>query len=178
MSTESDDDLLFDRNKELLAVMEHSAGESDRGITLIIAAHIEDCLRRIIESVLINKQEAKELFDGPYAPFGSLSGKTRAAFVMGLITRGERDRIDAVRRVRNVFAHQASASFDHPDIVKICNKPVVSGGKMILRDEFLHMAQNTVLPLLYRDLKITEWRREELTQADVNSWLQTKKNAP
>jgi hypothetical protein len=178
MSTEPDDDLLFERNKELLAVMEHSAGESDRGITLIIAAHIEDCLRRILESVLIDKKETKELFEGPYAPFGSLSGKTQAAFVMGLITRGERDRIDAVRRVRNVFAHQASASFNHPDIVKICSKPVVNGGRMILRDEFLHMAQNAVLPLLYRDMQITQWRREELTQDVVNGWLQREKSAP
>ena len=32
------------RAEELLQVMKHSAGESDRGITLIIAAHIESCL--------------------------------------------------------------------------------------------------------------------------------------
>lgn len=178
MSTDSVDDLVFERNKELLTVMEHSAGESDRGITLIITAYIEDCLRRILESFLIDKKETKELFEGPYAPFGSLSGKTQAACVMGLITRGERDRIDAVRRVRNVFAHQASASFSYPDIVKICSKPVVNGCRMNFRDEFLHMAQNAVLPLLYRGMQITQWRRAELTQDVVNGWLRGKKDAP
>lgn len=165
-----DEDKVMERNKEFLKVMEHSSGESDRGITLIVAAHIEDCLRRILESVLINEQEVKDLFDGPYAPFGSLSGKTQAAFVLGLITRNERDRIDAVRRVRNVFAHQASASFDHPDVVKICQKPVVNGGRMTLRDEFLHVALNLVPPLLYRDLQVGGWRRPELTQGVVNGW--------
>lgn len=164
------EDVTWERNEELLKVMQHSAGESDRGITLVIAAHIEVCLRRILEAVLIDSKAASELFDGPYAPFGSLSGKTRAAFLMGLITKAERDRIDAVRGVRNVFAHQASASFDHPDIVKICRKPVVDGGRMMLRDEFLHMAQNAVLPLLYRDIHIAAWRRPELTQDAINGW--------
>lgn len=164
----------LERAQELKEVMEHSIGESDRGITLIIAAHIEACLRRILETVLINSKEVENLFEGPYAPFGSLSGKTQAAFVMGLITRSERDQIDAVRGVRNVFAHEANASFNHPKIAKICNKPTVNSGRMIIRDEFLHMAQNAVLPLLYRDLDISTWRRPELTQETINEWQARK----
>lgn len=174
----NDEDNTWERNEELMKVMQHSSGESDRGITLIIAAHIEMCLRRILESVLIDSNAASELFEGPYAPFGSLSGKTHAAFLMGLITRAERDKIDAIRAVRNVFAHEASASFDHPKIVKICSKPVVDGGRMILRDEFLHMAMNAVLPLLYQDLYVTTWRRPELTQNAVNGWRTGPNVAP
>lgn len=158
------EDHAFQRAEELRSVMEHSAGESDRGITLIIASHAEACLRRILEAVLIDSKETEKLFEGPYAPFGSLSGKTQAAFVMGLITKRERDEIDALRGVRNVFAHEADASFDHPKIAKICKKEVVDSGRMIPRDEFLHMAANAVLPLLYRDLEISSWRRPELTQ--------------
>lgn len=164
------EDVTWERNEELLKIMQHAASESDRGITLIIAAHIEVCLRRILEAVLIDATAASELFEGPYAPFGTLSGKTRAAFLMGLITKAERNQIDAIRGVRNVFAHEAGASFDHPKIVKICTRPVVDGGRMILRDEFLHMATNAVLPLLYRDLHIAAWRRPELTQDAINSW--------
>lgn len=168
----------LERAEELRTVLEHSAGESDRGITLIIAAHIETCLRRILEAVLINSNEGTSLFEGPYAPFGTLSGKTQAAFVLGLITRGERDRIDAVRGVRNVFAHEANASFDHTKIMKICNKPIVNGGRMILREEFLHMASNAVLPLLYRDLEVSVWRRPELTQDIINGWRNGTQVAP
>ncbi len=171
------EDIKLKRAKELLQVMEHSAGESDRGITLIIAAHIEDCLRRIIESVLIEVKEVQGLFEGPYAPFGSLSGKIQAAFLMGLITKIERDRIDAVRQVRNVFAHEASASFNHLAIEKICKRPIVDGGRMAIRDEFLHMAQNVILPLLYRDLNVGAWRRSELTQDVVNQWTYGNKKA-
>ena len=160
----------WQRSEELQQMMGHASDESDRGITLIIAAHIETCLRRILEAVLLESKETAALFEGPYAPFGTLSGKTQAAFVMGLITRSERDRIDAVRGVRNVFAHEAAAGFEHPKIKKICAKPVVDGGRMVIRDEFLHMALNVVLPLLYRDLDIVQWRRPELTQDDVNVW--------
>lgn len=173
-----DEKLALERAEELRTILEHSVGESDRGITLIIAAHIEACLRRILEAVLINSNETTNLFEGPYAPFGSLSGKTQAAFVMGLITRSERDQIDAVRGVRNVFAHEANASFDHPKIMKICNKPIVNGGQMILRDEFLHMASNAVLPLLYRDLDVSTWRRSELTADAIKEWRNGPRRAP
>ncbi len=161
------EDIQMERAKELLATMEHSVDESDRGITLIIAAHIEECLRRIIESFLIDSKNVKELFEGPYAPFGSLSGKTKAAFVMGLITKDEVKKIDAIRQVRNVFAHEISAGFDHPKIEKIC-RPIVEDWGMIARDSFLHMAQNTVPPLLYRDLEVIKWKRPELTNEYIH----------
>ena len=159
------EDINLKRVQELLNTMEHSSGESDRGITLIIAAHIGECLRRIIESFLIDSKDVKELFEGPYAPFGSLSSKTKAAYVMGLITKEERNRIDAVRGVRNVFAHEVGANFEHLKIIKLCSKPIVDDGRLCARDAFLHMAQNTVLPLLYRDQEAKKWRRPELTDA-------------
>lgn len=164
------EEVTCERTEGLLKMMKDSAGESDRGITLVIAAHIEVCLRRVLEAVLIDATAASGLFEGPYAPFGTLSGKTHAAFLMGLITRAERDQIDAIRGVRNVFAHETSASFDHPKIVQICSRPVVNGRRLTLRDEFLHMAMNAILPLLHRDLHIATWRRPELTQDLIDSW--------
>jgi len=172
------EDHALERAEELHDVMEHTAGESDRGMTLIIAAHAEACLRRILEAVLIESKETEKLFEGPYAPFGSLSGKTQAAFVMGLITKHERDKIDALRGVRNVFAHEAKASFEHPKIAKICNKEVVNSGRMIPRDVFLHMAANAVLPLLYRDLEVSGWRRPELTQEAISRLRYDVDNEP
>jgi hypothetical protein len=158
----NDEQMKLMRAEELLTVLKHSSGESDRGITLIIASHIEVCLQRIIESFLIDSKDIEELFEGPYAPLGSLSGKTKFAYLLGLITKHERDKIDAVRQVRNVFAHEINANFEHPKIKKICEKPIVDSGRMCNRDEFLHMAQNTVLPLLYRDSLVATWKRHEL----------------
>lgn len=161
------DDINMERLEELNATMEYYSDESDRGITLIIAAHIEECIRRTIEAFLINSTSVKELFEGPYAPFGSLSGKAKAAYVMGLITKDELKKIDAVRQVRNVFAHEISASFNHKKIEKIC-RPLVNDWGMSARHSFLHMAQNTVFPLLYRDLEVKKWKRPELTNAYIH----------
>lgn len=158
-----DENLALEKADELLSVLKCTNGESDRGITMIIAAHIDELLRRVIESFLIDSKEVKQLFEGPYAPFGSLSGKTKAAYVMGLITKNEFNRIDAVRGVRNVFAHHVNADFEHKDIAKICRKPVVDDGRLCARDAFLHMAQNTVFPLLYRDTEVRKSKREELS---------------
>lgn len=65
-----DSEAIASRNDELMELMGHTKGESDRGITLIIAAHIEVCLRRVLQSVLVDSAETKSLFEGPYAPFG------------------------------------------------------------------------------------------------------------
>jgi len=150
-----------EHTQELLEVLIHSAGESDRGIIIVIAAHIEDCLQRIIESFLIDSKEVKQLFTGTYAPFGSLSGKTKAAYLMGLITKKELSCINAVRKVRNIFAHHIDADFEHEEVAKLCRKEPIYDGRLCDRDAFLHMAQNAVLPLLYRDLK-NKRRCEEL----------------
>ncbi|MCE9550993.1 MAG: hypothetical protein K8R50_08335 [Betaproteobacteria bacterium] len=161
------EDLIWQRNQEVQQTFQHSSNESDRGITLIIAAHIEECLRRLIESFLINSSEVEKLFEGSYAPFGSLSGKTKAAYVMGLITKDELRRIDAVRNVRNVFAHHIDANFEHPKIKKICEAPPIYDGRLCNRDAFLHTAQNTVFPILYRDINLGKaWKRRELTISD------------
>lgn len=162
------EELIWQRNEELRQTLLHSSNESDRGITLIIAAHIEDCLRRLIKSFLIDSKEVEQLFEGPYAPFGSLSGKTKAAYLMGLITKDELKRIDAIRNVRNVFAHHIDANFEHPKIKKICEGPPIYDGRLCNRDAFLHTAQNTVFPILYRDINMgKQWKRQELTLADL-----------
>lgn len=157
------EDKVWERNEEVGKTFKHSANESDRGITLIIAAHLDDCLRRLIESFLIDSRDIKELFEGPFAPFGTLSAKTKTAYVLGLITKEEVKRIDAVRAMRNVFAHTVEASFEHPKIKKLCEKPPIHDGRLCDRDAFLHMAQNTVFPILYRDLEEGKnWKRKEL----------------
>ncbi len=157
------------RTLELIEHMAESEGESDRGLVIFVAAQIEHYLRRIIEEFMINDKSVRELFDGPFAPFSSLSGKTRAAFLLGLVSRAEAKRIDAVRRVRNIFAHTIEASFDHEAVKRLCAKEPIHDGRLTDRDAFLHMAGNTVLALMYRDIRVKkEWKRSELTDEEAN----------
>jgi hypothetical protein len=71
------------RNLELLRQMEKIAGESDRGLVLFSAAQIDHYLRRILEAFLIDDKSVGDLFDSPFAPFSTLSGKTRACLRHG-----------------------------------------------------------------------------------------------
>jgi hypothetical protein len=150
--------ILYERHMAL------AAEESDRGYVLFLAAQIDIYLREVLESFLVAHSSVAELFDGPYAPFKSLSAKTNVAFVLGLITREEAARIDAVRKVRNVFAHELDASFDSAKVKKLCAKPPIFDGRLCDRDAFFHMGMNAVLPILYRGPIVRrEWRRTELT---------------
>ncbi len=153
----------------LMKHMEHSAGESDRGYVLFLAAQMDIYLREVLESFLVKHSSVTELFDGPYAPFGSFSGKIKAAFVLGLITREEAARVDAVRKVRNVFAHVIDATFDSAEIKKLCAKPPIYDGRLSDRDAFFHMGMNATLPLLYRSVMVKlHWRRSELTAQSIS----------
>jgi hypothetical protein len=158
------------RYLEFLREMAQSTGESDRGLVLFSAAQIDHYLRRILEAFLIDDKSVGDLFDSPFAPFSTLSGKTRAAFAMGLISRAEGKRIDAVRRVRNIFAHEMDASFERDEVKELCAKPPIYDGRLCDRDAFLHMAMNTIPPLMYRDIRVrAEWKRAELCKEDAHA---------
>ena len=160
-----------DIEKRTLLLMEHwsqSEGESDRGRVLFLAAQMDFYLREVLECFLVEDKSVTDLFEGPYAPFGSLSAKTKVAFVLGLITREELAAADAVRKVRNVFAHELDASFEHVEVKKLCAKPPIFDGRLCDRDAFFHLAMNTVIPLLYRSVSVKrEWRRVELTKQNM-----------
>jgi len=159
---------LDERTLLLMQHMSHSAEESDRGHVLFLAAQMDSYLREVLESFLVDHKSVTELFEGPYAPFGSLSAKTKAAFVLGLISQEEAARVDAVRKVRNVFAHEIDASFEHSEVKKLCAKPPIFDGRLCDRDAFFHMGMNAVIPLLYRTVRVKrEWRRTELTSQEA-----------
>jgi hypothetical protein len=158
------------RTLEYFEQIQHSAGESDRGLVIFTTSQIDFYLRRILETFLIDDKSVEELFDGAFAPFSSLSGKTAAAYLMGLISKREKRCIDAIRKVRNVFAHDLKASFEHERVKKICSQPPIYDGRLCDRDAFLHKAMNIIPPLIYRDARIRrEWKRSELTDDVANS---------
>ena len=142
------------RTLELLELMKSASGESDRGLVITAAAHAEIYLERILRAFLIDDSGVDELFEGPFAPFGSLSGKIKVAYFLGLLTREERSQLDATRKVRNVFAHELNASFDHKDVKKLCAKPPIFDGDLCDRDAFLHMAMNVTVHIMYRDIGV------------------------
>jgi hypothetical protein len=143
------------------------AEESDRGLVITSAAHVEIYLERILRAFLIDEKGVDDLLEGPFAPFGSLSAKTKTAHLMGLITKREANCVEALRKVRNVFAHELDASFEHPAVKKLCAKPPIFDGRLVDRDAFLHMAMNIVVRLIYRDIGVaSHYKRKALTDQE------------
>ena len=160
------------RSNEFMELMKSLGNEFDRGMVITTAAVLDFYLERVIRAFLVNSSEVKDLFEGPYAPFGNLSGKIKAAHLMGLISKEESERINAVRKVRNVFAHEIAASFNHPHVVALCSKAPIYDGKNADRDAFLHMAINTGVELIYRDMDIlTKHKRKPFKRNELTSVL-------
>jgi len=64
----------------------------------------------------------KELFEG-FGPFSSFSAKIKVAYCMKLISVSIWRDLNAVREIRNKFAHtKETLSFDHPEITKLIDK--------------------------------------------------------
>jgi DNA-binding MltR family transcriptional regulator len=101
------------RSTEFKDMMKKAAKESDRGFVITTAVVLDFYLERVIKSFLIDASAVRELFEGAYTPLGDLSGKVKAAYVIGLITKKESEQINAVRKVRSIFAHEIDASFSH-----------------------------------------------------------------
>ena len=75
------------RSVEFKDMMGKAAKESDRGFVITTAAVLDFYLERVIKAFLIDASEVRELFEGAYAPLSDLSGKIKAAYLMGLVTK-------------------------------------------------------------------------------------------
>lgn len=133
-----------------------AAGESDRGFAITVAAILDFYLEQLIKAFLIDVPAVRELFEGAYAPFNDLAAKSKAAYFMGLITKNEADEVNAIRRVRNVFAHEIDASFTHPNIVALCKKPPIYDAQKSERDAFISLAVGAGVFLIHRIVDVTE----------------------
>lgn len=95
--------------------------ESDRGSALLAASRIEELLGELLDAYLMDIPGKKELLHGPMAPLGTLSARISMTYSLGLIQSGEADEANAIRKVRNEFAHSwQGKTFEEGKIREIC----------------------------------------------------------
>jgi DNA-binding MltR family transcriptional regulator len=86
--------------------------ESDRGCVLVGAAilerRLEDIFRHVFDRNGIAKKLQDALFDAN-GPLGTFSSKAKLAYSLGLIPKNTYEDLDAVRRIRNDFAHSVDS---------------------------------------------------------------------
>jgi len=94
--------------------------ESDRAAAVLGAAYLDECLRELITSFLIdNEKEVDQLLKRSLLTFGS---RIRASYCMGLISEDEHHDLQTIRDIRIGFAHDLHGlSFSTPWIIDLCN---------------------------------------------------------
>jgi mannitol operon repressor len=106
--------------KEFFPFLHDLRFESDRGAVLLCCAYLDDLLRDVLASFLVNGEEATRLLEGFNAPLGTFSARITAAYAMALITDHEFKELTTLRKVRNEFAHSKTAAFSDQKIADLC----------------------------------------------------------
>ena len=96
--------------------------ESDRGCALVGAAHLDRDLEKLLRTTLRRASKASEkdlnyLLDSPLAPLRPFALRIRMAHALGLIPLAVRTTLNAIREIRNDFAHQEDASDFPPKLI-------------------------------------------------------------
>jgi DNA-binding MltR family transcriptional regulator len=93
--------------------------ESDRGCAIFGAGILHDDLEALLRTIFrdegtIVKKVINPLFQG-YAPLATFSSRIQLCYAMKLISHTNYQRLEAVRRIRNDFAHEAGPiNFEDP----------------------------------------------------------------
>ena len=99
------------------------AGESDRSAAIMATSYLEMALFHMLNANLPDwgPETQKEWFDGATAPFRSFSSKIILGQALGIYGVLTTQRLNAIRNIRNAFAHRVlPLGFDHPTIVSAC----------------------------------------------------------
>jgi hypothetical protein len=93
-------------------------GESERGVVIVIASHLDVRLEDLLKTALTPSPTATDMmFDGPNALLQSFSNKIDFCYRLGLLSSFATRSLHLIRKIRNKFAHNISSiCFNEPDI--------------------------------------------------------------
>ena len=89
--------------------------ERGRGAVLVGVARVDTALEHLLQAVMTAGEDRRDSLFQPDRPLGSLGAKVALARRLGLIDEPVAQAINALRKLRNTFAHSAgSASLADP----------------------------------------------------------------
>ncbi|MBL8834362.1 MAG: hypothetical protein JNL71_18375 [Rhodospirillales bacterium] len=155
---------------DLLDLATRLKGESFLATVIILTSYIEEKTSDLLKIHLRtfgSKSDEEKIF-GPMAPLGTFSSRIELAYSLGWIENRQRQDLHIIRKIRNLFAHEAFKVTEvsdrflaylkalHPDFegrIKIIDKALIHGGKKISapfnrRDEFTFKAVWVVWDML------------------------------
>lgn len=100
-------------------------GGTDRSAALVGASMVDSTLVFALQAnfIFLGEEETYTYFHGQNAMLGTLASRINMAYVLGVYDDKYKSYLNAIRRVRNVFAHgMRPINFDHELISKECGK--------------------------------------------------------
>lgn len=89
-------------------IMDELESQTDRGVALIAAALVDTVLANAIRTKLAHFDDFESvIFENEAAPLSSFYARTKMARALGIIGPLSEAHLDAIRRIRNQFAHSA-----------------------------------------------------------------------
>jgi hypothetical protein len=112
----------MDDYKELSQFFAELQLESDRGMALVGAAHVDERLLQILQAFFCDEHAANRLLVEGNAPLGTFSARAEACLALGFIDAFEYAEIKLIRKIRNEFAHAThGTSFKTNRIEGLCS---------------------------------------------------------
>jgi DNA-binding MltR family transcriptional regulator len=103
-----------------------SDSDKDRTAAIMGAIFLEHALKAAICHHLKSDPddpEFKYLFEADDAPYREFAGRVRLARAQGIITKEEYEQLEAIRLIRNAFAHTMDElTFQTPEIAAYCDE--------------------------------------------------------
>jgi mannitol operon repressor len=105
---------------------EELQNETPRAAVIIAAAFLDGRLRQLIANFMVEDSKVVDGLlgteDNPDCPLSTFASRIKAAYCLGLISKGEYADLNTIRKIRNHFAHKMHGlSFDDDEIVSWCN---------------------------------------------------------
>lgn len=102
---------------EFIPFAQEFYAESDRGMALSGTAYLDDRLGKLIEAYLSENTNPKRLIWDATSPLGMFSARIAMAHALGLVTERERNELNMLRKVRNLFAHDFRVCMEDPVVI-------------------------------------------------------------
>jgi DNA-binding MltR family transcriptional regulator len=106
--------------------------ESDRGMALAASAFMDDLLSGALRAAFVDDQRVVRRLLGQDRPLSTFSAKIDLAYCLGIIPRVGWDDLNAVREIRNKFAHvRAGIDFGDQSISDKCSNLAAASGLVL-----------------------------------------------
>jgi len=101
---------------------------------LVTCSFLDELLREIIDTFLIEDSDRELLLDTFNAPIGTFSSRITMAHCLGIISDEERNDCDILRKIRNEYAHNHRTSFEDKKLIDLC-KNLYHSAKSVFGEE-------------------------------------------